>query len=68
MIDTPRTAAVAMLADALRLITLTEPERVLGECGEAVWIVEDCMSYLKLVRYRYELVVAAGNSSPGLSS
>jgi hypothetical protein len=60
-IDSPRTAALAMLADALRLVALTQPENVLGECGEVAWIVEECVDDLLLVRYRYELVVAAGS-------
>jgi hypothetical protein len=64
-IDSPRTAALAMLADALRLVALTQPENVLGECGQAAWIVEECVDYLRLVRYRYELVVAAGSIGSG---
>jgi hypothetical protein len=64
-IDSPRTAALAMLADTLRLVALTQPENVLGECGEAAWIVEECVDYLLLVRYRGELGVAAGSIGTG---
>jgi hypothetical protein len=64
-IDSPRTAALAMLADALQLIALSQPENVLRECGEAAWIVEDCVDYLLLVRYRYELGTAAGSVGGG---
>lgn len=64
-IDSPRSAALAMLANALRLVSLAEPETVLGECGEAAWMVEQCVDYLLLVRYRYELVVAAGHGGGG---
>lgn len=60
-IDSPRSATLAMLANALRLVSLAEPESVLDECGEAAWMVEQCVDYLLLVRYRYELVVAAGH-------
>jgi hypothetical protein len=61
-IDSPRSAALAMLADALRLVSLAEPATVLGACGEAAWMVEECIDYLLLVRYKYELVVAAGSA------
>jgi hypothetical protein len=54
-----------MLAEALRLVTLSEPENILGECGEAAWIVMECVDYLSVVRYRFELVVAAGRTSNG---
>jgi hypothetical protein len=64
-IDSPRTAALALLADALRIVELTEPQTVLGECGEAAWIVEECIDYLLLVRYRCELGVAAGSIGSG---
>lgn len=64
-IDSPRTAALALLADALQLVALSQPENVLGECGEAAWIVEECVDYLLLVRYRYELGSAAGRIGGG---
>lgn len=37
-LDSPRTPAPAILADPLQLITLSQPENVLGECGNAAWI------------------------------
>jgi hypothetical protein len=64
-IDSPRTAAFALLADALRIVELTEPQTVLAQCGEAAWIVEECIDYLLLVRYRCELGVAAGSVGSG---
>lgn len=64
-IDSPETAALAMLADALQLVALTQPENVLGECGEAAWMVEECVDYLLQVRYRYELGAAAGSAGGG---
>lgn len=64
-IDSPRTAALALLADVLRIVELSEPETVLAECGEAAWIVEECGEYLLVVRYRYELGAAAGSVGSG---
>ena len=60
-----RTAALAMLADALRLIVLPDPDRVLVDCGEANWIVKACVDYLLLLRVRYELSVFAAGAGSG---
>lgn len=64
-IDAPQTAALAMLADALRLIELTDPEGVLGQCGEAAWMVKECVDYLILLRLRYDLANAVGSIGSG---
>ncbi len=64
-IDSVRSAAVAMLASALRLIVLTEPETVLGECADIAWLVKDCVDYLNEVRVRYDMVAAAGRGGGG---
>lgn len=64
-IDTPRTAALVLLADVLRLVTLAERDTVLNECGEARWIVTECVDYLLQLRDRYELGVAAGSIGSG---
>jgi hypothetical protein len=58
--DSTRTAALAMLADALRLVVLSQPGSVLSECGDAAWMVEECVAELRLVRYRFEFTAAAG--------
>jgi len=64
-IDSPQTAALLMLAEALRLVAQTEPENVLGECGEAAWVVEECVEYLRLLRHKYDMIVAAGSAGSG---
>jgi hypothetical protein len=55
----PRTAAIAMLADALRLVVLRDRSPVLSDCGDAAWVVKECVDYLLMLHYRYELSVFA---------
>jgi hypothetical protein len=67
-VDSPQSAAVAMLASALQIVVLTEPETLLGECAEMAWLVKDCVEYLNAVRIRYALVSAAGQVGGNASS
>jgi hypothetical protein len=60
-IDSPRSAAVARLADALRLVVLPDAENVQNACGEAGWMVQECVDYLVQLRHRYELGAQAGS-------
>jgi hypothetical protein len=64
-IDTPDTAALALLADALRLVVLPDREGVFSACGENAWIVQACVQFLLLARDRYEFASAAAGAGGG---
>ncbi len=63
--DSPETAALTILAAAMRLISLTDPSSVLAECAEVAWLTEECAGYLDSVRVRMTQISLAGANGGG---
>ena len=65
MSDSPETAALAFLAAAMRLISITEPTSILAECAEVAWLVEECAGYVNSVRIRMAQISLGAASGSG---
>jgi hypothetical protein len=63
--DSPATAALTLIADALGAVQVAEPGALLSECAGIAWLVEIGIAYLAETRDRYDLAAAAGRIGQG---